>query len=112
MMEDRPWGNFKVIHEEDGCKIKIIEVQPGKRLSYQSHSHRKERWVIIEGTAEVTIEDHKFTREIGGVVEIEVGQKHRLSNPSNSILRLIEVQLGEYLGEDDIERYEDDFGRS
>ena len=111
MLENRPWGNFQVIHEEKGLKVKIIEVDPGKRLSLQSHAHRSERWVIIEGTAEIIIDNEKMMKQTGEVVRIEVGQKHRLINPGESTLRLIEVQMGVYLEEDDIVRYEDDFGR-
>jgi mannose-6-phosphate isomerase-like protein (cupin superfamily) len=100
-----------VILEGDGFKVKILEVLPGKRLSYQSHSKRRERWVVIEGKAEVTIEGESILKRRGDIVEVDIGEKHRLSNPGRKDLKIIEVQLGEYLGEDDIIRYEDDFGR-
>jgi mannose-6-phosphate isomerase-like protein (cupin superfamily) len=111
--DDRPWGSFTVILEGDGFKVKLIEVQPGRRLSYQSHDHRMERWVIVEGTAGVIIEDREFNRSKGEMVEIGIGQRHRLINPSSStVLKIVEVQLGDYLGEDDITRFKDDFGRA
>lgn len=111
MIEDRPWGSFQVLYEEGGFKVKIITVLPGKRLSYQSHKYRTERWVIISGTAEITIEEKIYKKGKGGIVEINLQQKHRLANSGDEILKIIEVQIGDYLGEDDIIRYEDDFGR-
>ncbi|MBN1540291.1 MAG: phosphomannose isomerase type II C-terminal cupin domain [Candidatus Thermoplasmatota archaeon] len=111
MKEDRPWGVFTVLDEEKGFKVKVIEVLPGKRLSYQSHSGRSERWVIVQGEAEVTLDGHEDRYSRGEVVEIGIGQKHRVSNPGATVLKIVEVQLGDYLGEDDIKRYDDDFGR-
>ncbi|MBN1390773.1 MAG: phosphomannose isomerase type II C-terminal cupin domain [Candidatus Thermoplasmatota archaeon] len=111
MTEDRPWGVFTVVDEGDDCKVKVIEVLPGKRLSYQSHARRSERWVIVHGEADVTLDGHEKRFFRGDVVEIGVGQKHRVANPGGTVLRMIEVQLGDYLGEDDIIRYQDDFGR-
>ncbi|MGA1819603.1 MAG: phosphomannose isomerase type II C-terminal cupin domain [Thermoplasmatota archaeon] len=111
MMEKRPWGGFKVIHSEEGTKVKILEVQPGMRLSYQSHEHRMERWVIIQGEADVTIDGKETWHSRGDMVQIDRGQKHRIANPGTAMLRIVEVQIGDYLEEDDITRYEDDFGR-
>jgi len=112
MIEQRPWGSFQVIHSEEEMKVKILEVQPGKRLSYQSHKNRMERWVIVQGEADITIDGKETWHSRGEVIQIEKGQKHRISNPGDNILRIVEVQLGDYLGEDDIIRYEDDYGRA
>jgi len=112
MKEERPWGSFEVLHEGSGFKVKILEVSEGKRLSYQSHERREERWVIAEGTAEIIIDDKVSRGHPGDVIYIEKGQKHRLSNPGKIPLKIIEVQLGDYLEEDDIIRYTDDFGRT
>lgn len=112
MMEKRPWGGFRVIHSEEGMKVKILEVQPGMRLSYQSHERRMERWVIVQGEADITIDGKETWYSKGEFIQIEKGQKHRVANPGNAVLKIVEVQLGDYLGEDDIVRYEDDFGRA
>lgn len=110
--EERPWGRYRVVTEGSGFKIKVIEVDPGMRLSYQSHKHREERWVIMDGSALVTIDGNKERHLRGDTVRIDREGKHRVENAGEGVLRFVEVQLGEYLGEDDIERYEDDFGRS
>lgn len=112
MKESRPWGSFVVIHEEAGLKIKLLEVLPGMRLSYQSHDHRSERWVVVQGQADITLDDRTSRFSRGDLVGIGMKQKHRVANPGEGILRIVEVQLGDYLGEDDIRRYEDDFGRA
>jgi mannose-1-phosphate guanylyltransferase/mannose-6-phosphate isomerase len=109
--EEKPWGGFDVIYENEGIKVKILMVSPGKRLSYQSHAHRSERWIVVMGKAEIMIDDEMIIKNKGETVSIEQGQKHRLSNPGKETLKIVEVQLGDYLGEDDIIRYEDDFGR-
>jgi mannose-6-phosphate isomerase-like protein (cupin superfamily) len=109
--ERRPWGSFKVLYDGEDCKVKILEVEPGKRLSYQSHEKRSERWTVVEGIATVIIDDVSSVHPVGDVISVERGQKHRLINISDNLLRIIEVQLGEYFGEDDIIRYEDDHGR-
>jgi len=107
----RPWGRYDILDEGDGFKVKRISVLPGKRLSYQSHERRSERWVVVSGHAIVTLDDVDVERDIGEIVVVEVGMKHRVENPGAEPLVFIEVQCGEYLGEDDIVRYEDDFGR-
>lgn len=109
--EVRPWGSFKVIHDGSKFKVKIIEVLPGKRLSYQRHSRRAERWTVVSGEANVIIDGSESIHSPGDVVMIGLGQKHRLINDRTEVLILVEVQIGEYFGEDDIERFEDDFGR-
>lgn len=108
----RPWGNYKILDEEkDTFKIKRIIVKPGKRLSYQLHHHRSEHWIILRGLAKVTIDDEvKFVRA-GESIFIREGQKHRLENTGKTPLEIIEVQMGEYLEEDDIVRFDDEYGR-
>tara|TARA_B100001996_G_scaffold350006_1_gene309090 strand:- start:2367 stop:2708 length:342 start_codon:yes stop_codon:yes gene_type:complete len=112
MQEERPWGWYLVIDQGDRYKVKSIEVKPGASLSLQKHLHRAEHWVVVEGTAQVEV-DGKITiiRENESTY-IPLGSKHRLSNPGKIQLRIIEVQSGSYLEEDDIERFEDDYGRT
>ncbi|AEA47333.1 mannose-1-phosphate guanylyltransferase/mannose-6-phosphate isomerase [Archaeoglobus veneficus] len=107
----RPWGSFTVLEEGGFYKIKRLTVLPGRRLSLQRHYHRSEHWVVVKGTARVIVEDRKFLLKSGESTFIDVGKIHRLENPGLTTLEVIEVQIGEYLGEDDIERFQDDFGR-
>lgn len=108
----RPWGNYKVLEEEDGAfKIKRIKVSQGKKLSYQMHYHRSEHWVVVKGMAKVTIDDVEKLVPAGESIFIKPGQKHRLENPGKTPLEIIEVQMGEYLEEDDIIRFDDEYGR-
>ncbi len=107
----RPWGRYDVIDTGEGFKVKRITVKPGQRLSYQSHRHRSEFWVVVAGSARVTVEDDGTDLEAGESVLIPVGAKHRVENPGTEPLVFVEVQSGDYLGEDDIERFEDDYGR-
>lgn len=111
---ERPWGWFRVLHGDDysGSKVKVISVKPGCRLSLQSHNYRKEIWTTIRGSPRVVIEDKDFLLQVGSTTTIEVGQKHRLVNLTDKEIQIIEVQIGEYLGEDDIIRYQDDFNRT
>ena len=108
----RPWGSFKVLHEGPGCKVKEIVVAPGGRLSPRSHRHRAEHWVVVAGTARVTVDDRVLDLEPNQDVRIPPGARHRMENPGEVPTHLIEVQCGSYLGEDDIVRYEDVNGRS
>lgn len=108
----RPWGTFTVIDEGDGFKVKRIEVFPGKRLSYQKHSRRAEHWVVVQGTAKVTLDGREIVVEAGGAIDIGIGSAHRVENPGKQTLLFVEVQRGDYLGEDDIVRLQDDFGRA
>jgi mannose-6-phosphate isomerase len=110
--DQRPWGSFTVLDEADGFKVKRIEVLPGKRLSYQKHAQRAEHWVIVQGTAKVTLDDRELTLEAGQTIDIAIGAAHRVENPRDEALVFIEVQRGRYLGEDDIVRFQDDFGRA
>ncbi|MDP3443882.1 MAG: mannose-1-phosphate guanylyltransferase/mannose-6-phosphate isomerase [Ignavibacteria bacterium] len=108
----RPWGYYKVLEEEKGTfKIKRITVNQGKRLSYQLHHHRSEHWIVVRGMAKITIEgEEKFIRS-GESIFFREGQKHRLENPGKTPLEIIEVQMGQYLEEDDIVRFDDEYGR-
>jgi mannose-6-phosphate isomerase len=108
----RPWGTFTVLDEGDNFKVKRIEVLPGKRLSYQKHTQRAEHWVVVEGTAKVTLDDGDITVQAGEAIDIPIGSAHRVENPGDELLVFIEVQRGSYLGEDDIIRLQDDFGRA
>jgi len=109
---NRPWGSYAVLEEEDNTfKIKRIEVAPGARLSLQSHRQRSEHWVVVSGTATVTNGDAVFTVQKNESTYIPIGAQHRLENRGDVPLHIVEVQVGEYLGEDDIQRYEDNYGR-
>lgn len=107
----RPWGTYTVIENGEGFKIKRIEVKPGGALSLQMHHHRSEHWVVVQGTAKVTNGDDQILVQTNESTYIPAGRRHRLSNPKTSPLVLIEVQTGRYLGEDDIVRFEDQYGR-
>ena len=107
----RPWGTFTVLDEGAGFKVKRIEVLPGKRLSYQKHAQRAEHWVVVQGTARVTLDDEEIQVSAGQAIDIGVGSAHRIENADTALLVFIEVQRGGYLGEDDIVRLQDDFGR-
>jgi mannose-1-phosphate guanylyltransferase/mannose-6-phosphate isomerase len=108
----RPWGWYDTIDVGDNFKVKRIQVNSGATLSLQKHSKRAEHWVVVKGTAEVTCGDKVITLSENESTFIPLGESHRLSNPSTDILEIIEVQSGSYLGEDDIERFEDSYGRS
>ncbi|MFT5481760.1 MAG: mannose-1-phosphate guanylyltransferase/mannose-6-phosphate isomerase [Halieaceae bacterium] len=108
----RPWGSYETLIFSERFQVKRIIVTPGHKLSLQKHHHRAEHWVVVHGTAEVTCEDRVFTLGEDQSTYIPLGHKHRLANPGVIPLELIEVQSGTYLGEDDIVRYEDVYGRS
>jgi len=108
----RPWGTFTVLDEGPDFKVKRIEVLPGKRLSYQKHSQRAEHWFIVRGTAKVTLDDREIYVSSGEAIDIPLGAAHRVENPGSEMLVFIEVQRGTYLGEDDIVRLQDDYGRT
>ncbi|MCP4751767.1 MAG: mannose-1-phosphate guanylyltransferase/mannose-6-phosphate isomerase [Proteobacteria bacterium] len=108
----RPWGNYTILSEGSGYQIKTITVLPEKRLSLQRHFHRSEHWVVVSGTAEVTRGEETFFLTENESTYISKTTPHRLKNPGKTPLEIIEVQQGSYLNEDDIERFEDDFGRS
>jgi len=112
MTVQRPWGKYTVLEEkETDYKLKRIEVAPGARLSLQSHQHRSEHWIVVSGTATVTRGDEVFTVAKNESTYIPIGTKHRLENRGKLPLQMIEVQVGDYLGEDDIKRFDDAYGR-
>jgi len=108
----RPWGSYTVLEEGPGYKVKRVTVNPGGRLSLQLHHQRSEHWVVIAGTARVTRGEDVFDLVKGHSTEIPVETKHRLENPGTDTVHIIEVQNGPYLGEDDIVRFQDDYGRT
>ena len=107
----RPWGHYISVLEELRWKVKVIIVKPGQTLSLQMHHHRSEHWVVVNGTAKIEIDGKNFILNENQSSYIPLGSKHRLSNPGEKPLKLIEVQSGSYVGEDDIKRFEDDYGR-
>ena len=107
----RPWGSYDSVDEDEGFQVKRITVNPGASLSLQKHQHRAEHWIVVSGTAEVTRGDSVYVVSENESTFIPIGEKHRLSNPGKIPLKLIEVQSGDYLGEDDIERFDDVYGR-
>jgi len=108
----RPWGSFTVLEDAEDCKVKRLVVRPGGVLSLQRHQYRSEHWTVVSGTARVRVGDD--TRDLGAnqTVEIPAGSLHRLENPGQGNVHIIEVQTGSYFGEDDIERLEDVYGRA
>lgn len=110
--ELRPWGSFTILEEGIGYKIKRIEVKPGHRLSLQMHHHRSEHWIVVSGTARVTCGGEELTLNSNQSTYVPQCTAHRLENPGVIPLILIEVQNGEYLGEDDIVRFQDDYSRA
>lgn len=110
--EHRPWGSYKVLEANGAYKIKRVTVRPGRRLSLQLHHHRSEHWIVVSGTAEVDLEGETRLLAQGESTFVKTGQRHRLGNPGVIPLEVIEVQIGEYLEEDDIVRFEDVYGRS
>ncbi len=107
----RPWGSYTVLEEGPSFKMKTIEVRPGGRLSLQRHKHRSEHWVVISGEATVTAGEKVSVLRPNESTFISAGMLHRLENRDSAPLRIIEVQVGSYVGEDDIERFDDQYGR-
>jgi mannose-1-phosphate guanylyltransferase / mannose-6-phosphate isomerase len=108
----RPWGWYDSIDSGPGFQVKRIAVKPGASLSLQKHHHRAEHWIVVQGEAEVTNGDQVFRLQVNQSTYIPLGQIHRLANPGSEPLEIIEVQSGGYLGEDDIVRFEDSYGRT
>lgn len=107
----RPWGRYDILELAPTHQVKRITVNPGARLSYQRHQRREEFWVIISGTARFTLDDQDSDHAAGEVLVVPFRAKHRVANIGDEPLVFIEVQRGDYFGEDDIERFEDDYGR-
>jgi mannose-6-phosphate isomerase len=110
--DERPWGSYSVLDDQPTFKVKRIEVRPGKRLSYQRHARRSEHWFIVSGSARVTLDGVTSDLSAGDAVDIPVGTDHRIENPAGGPMVFVEVQHGDYFGEDDIVRLEDDYGRT
>lgn len=110
---ERPWGSYTVLDDSASThKVKTIRVDPGQRLSLQSHQQRSEHWFIVAGRGVVTRDDDALEVAAGSAIDIPCGAKHRIANTGDGPLVFIEVQHGTYFGEDDIQRFEDDYGRS
>ena len=110
--ENRPWGSFTVLDEGEGFKVKRISVNPGHKLSLQYHHHRSEHWTVVQGVATVTVGEDIKQLKVNESIYIAVKEKHALANEGEELMQLIEVQVGDYLGEDDIVRLEDRYGRA
>jgi mannose-6-phosphate isomerase len=109
---ERPWGRYDVLADEPDFKAKTITVLAGKRLSYQRHARRSEHWFVVKGRGVVTLDGSTVDVRAGVAVDVPVGVAHRIENTGDSDLVFVEVQHGEYFGEDDIVRLEDDYGRT
>lgn len=109
---DRPWGSFFILDETESTKVKRLLVNPGQRLSLQSHKHRDEHWVIVRGVATVTLDDETTDYSYGQHVFVKRGTRHRIACPGPGPVELIEVQTGDSFEEEDIVRYSDDYGRT
>lgn len=110
--DERPWGRYEVLEERPGFKVKTLQVKPGARLSLQRHARRGEHWVVVKGVADVICGDKEMKLRQGEHIHIPPETNHRLGNSGEATLTIIEVQLGDYLGEDDIVRLDDDYQRA
>ncbi len=111
IFENRPWGRFEILKNETHYKSKIIRVDAGQKISYQSHALRSEHWILVKGSATVVLNDQEIPVQAGEHIFIPQGAKHRIINSTNTDVEFIEVQVGSYFGEEDIVRYQDDYGR-
>lgn len=109
--DERPWGSYTILGGGEGYQVKQIVVNPQKRISYQRHAHRSEHWFIVSGSGETVLDGNNHDVGPGDSIDVPIGGLHRIGSTGVEPLIFIEVQLGDYLGEDDIERLEDDFGR-
>jgi mannose-6-phosphate isomerase len=109
--EERPWGSFTVLVDDTDHKVKSIVVAPGQRLSYQTHARRSEHWFVVRGEGSVVLDGMELSVRPGSTIDVPQGMAHRIKNSGSSDLVFIEVQHGDYFGEDDIVRLDDDFGR-
>ena len=107
----RPWGHYEKFYQESGVWVKRVEVNPGARLSLQKHSHRSEKWIIVKGAGTAVVDHQEIFVSPGTVVDIPLGTVHRIGNTRQEPLVFIEVACGDYLGEDDIIRLQDDYDR-
>jgi len=111
VLDRRPWGHFELLRNAAFCKIKLLVVNPGQRLSLQRHRRRAEHWHVVKGKAEIVLDGATLVVSCGESLDIPRLSWHRLANPGTSELVVVEVQVGDYFGEDDIERGSDDYGR-
>jgi mannose-1-phosphate guanylyltransferase/mannose-6-phosphate isomerase len=109
---ERPWGSYTVLEKGNGYKIKRVVLKPGAKLSLQRHRRRSEHWVVVSGVAKVTRENETYSVQNNESTYIPINTKHRLENPGGELLQIIEVQNGDYVEEDDIERFDDIYGRT
>lgn len=109
---DKPWGSYEVLADASTHKVKRLEVRPGQRLSYQRHERRAEHWFLVAGTADVVLDGRVLRLGPGDAVDIPKGAAHRVANVGDDVLVFVEVQVGDYFGEDDIDRLDDDYGRA
>lgn len=109
---DRPWGAFFVLEDGTGAKVKRLVVNPGQRLSLQSHKHRDEHWVVVRGIAKVTLDERTLEMSYGEHVFVPRGTRHRIACDGPESVEIIEVQIGDSFAEEDITRYSDDYGRT
>ncbi len=109
---ERPWGSYTVLFQGGSFKVKTIEVHPGQRLSYQKHARRAEHWFVVQGVGTVTLDGVEVPVERGSTIDVGLGVAHRMNNAGAGPLVFVEVQHGDYFGEDDIVRLEDDYGRT
>ena len=109
--QERPWGNYTVLHADENCQVKRLVVNPGKRISLQSHQYRAEHWFVVSGQGTAELDGMDIEVGPGDSINIPIGSKHRVSSSATIPLIFIEVQTGSSFTEDDIIRYEDDFGR-
>jgi mannose-6-phosphate isomerase len=109
--DERPWGDYEVVDEGAGYLVKRITVRSGQRISYQRHESRAEHWFVVSGSGVATVDGEESPVSPGSVVDIAVAAAHRIASDTGADLTFIEVQTGDYLGEDDIERLDDDYGR-
>ncbi|MBT3261601.1 phosphomannose isomerase type II C-terminal cupin domain [bacterium] len=112
LSDERPWGKWEILLDENYCKVKRITVKPHSRLSYQKHEKREELWTIVKGEGIVILKGEKVTVKPGNVVHIPTQAAHRMMNETDEAVIFIEIQRGSYFGEDDIIRLEDDYGRN
>jgi mannose-6-phosphate isomerase-like protein (cupin superfamily) len=112
IFEERPWGNYTVLYTDENCQVKKLVVNPGKRISLQSHKYRAEHWFVVSGKGSAELDDKEITLGPGDAIDVAVGSKHRISSGAHGALVFIEVQTGSSFAEEDIIRYEDDFGRN
>jgi mannose-6-phosphate isomerase-like protein (cupin superfamily) len=108
----KPWGGYRVIERGDGYQVKQLRLTPGDSLSLQRHQHRSEQWTVISGRGEAIVDEKHHAIQASNFVAVPQGAIHRLVNTGTEDLVIIEVQIGSYLGEDDIERFDDDYGRA